>query len=55
LHRLGPGSRAGQGDYERDANSRYLPGFKLPRALKATADLEKAVHDVDLLYSWNRV
>ena len=26
--------------YERDANSRYLPGFALPSALKATADLE---------------
>ena len=35
--------------YERDANSRYLPGFALPSALKATADLEKAVHDIDLL------
>jgi glycerol-3-phosphate dehydrogenase (NAD(P)+) len=35
--------------YERDANSRYLPGFPLPSALKATADLEKAVHDADLL------
>jgi Glycerol-3-phosphate dehydrogenase len=35
--------------YERDANSRYLPGFALPSSLKATADLEKAVHDVDLL------
>jgi len=35
--------------YERDANSRYLPGFTLPSALKATADLEKAVHDIDLL------
>jgi len=35
--------------YERDANSRYLPGFPLPTALKATADLEKAVHDADLL------
>src|SRR6476619_2816427 len=35
--------------YERDANSRYLPGFALPSNLKATADLEKAVHDVDLL------
>src|ERR1700692_4360557 len=32
--------------YERDANSRYLPGFGLPSGLKATADLEKAVHDV---------
>ena len=35
--------------YERDANSRYLPGFALPSTLKATADLEKAVHDIDLL------
>src|SRR5579859_1814741 len=35
--------------YERDANSRYLAGFTLPTSLKATADLEKAVHDVDLL------
>src|SRR5712691_5923608 len=35
--------------YERDANSRYLPGFALPSNLEATADLEKAVHDVDLL------
>ena len=35
--------------YERDANSRYLAGFTLPSALKATADLEKAVHDIDLL------
>ena len=35
--------------YERDANSRYLPGFTLPPALKATADLEKALHDADLL------
>ena len=35
--------------YERDANSRYLPGFTLPANLKATADLEKAVHDTDLL------
>jgi len=33
--------------YERDANSRYLPGFALPSHLKATADLEKAVHDID--------
>ena len=24
---------------ERDANSRYLPGFTLPSALKATADV----------------
>jgi glycerol-3-phosphate dehydrogenase (NAD(P)+) len=35
--------------YERGANSRYLPGFALPSSLKATADLEKAVHDTDLL------
>ena len=35
--------------YERDANSRYLPGFTLPSNLQATADLEKAVHDTDLL------
>ena len=35
--------------YERDANSRYLPGFALPSSLKATADLEKAAHDTDLL------
>jgi len=35
--------------YERDANSRYLPGFTLPSNLNATADLEKAVHDTDLL------
>src|ERR1700749_137611 len=35
--------------YDRDAKSRYLPGFALPTANKATADLEKAVHDVDLL------
>src|SRR6476619_1246547 len=35
--------------YELDANSRYLPGFALPSSLKATADLEKAVHDIDLL------
>ena len=35
--------------YERDANSRYLPGFTLPPGLKATADLEKALHDIDLL------
>ena len=35
--------------YERDANSRYLPGCTLPSGLKATADLEKAVHDIDLL------
>jgi len=34
---------------ERDANSRYLPGFTLPPGLKATADLEKATHDADLL------
>src|ERR1700748_1727383 len=35
--------------YERDANSRYLPGFALPPDLNATADLEKAVHNADLL------
>src|SRR5260370_11923487 len=35
--------------YERDANSRYLPGFTLPPGLKATADMEKAAHDADLL------
>jgi len=34
---------------ENGINSRYLPGFKLPQGLHATADLEKAVHDVDLL------
>ena len=30
-------------------NPRYLPGFTLPTGLRATADLEKATHDVDLL------
>src|ERR1700730_19324868 len=35
--------------YERDSISRYLPGFALPSNLKATADLEKAVHYLDLL------
>ncbi len=30
-------------------NERYLPGFTLPPRLRGTADLEKAVHDVDLL------
>ena len=35
--------------HEASANSRYLPGFALPPGLQATADLEKAVHDVDLL------
>jgi glycerol-3-phosphate dehydrogenase (NAD(P)+) len=35
--------------HERGANSRYLPGFTLPPGLKATADLEKALHDADLL------
>src|SRR6516162_8739677 len=35
--------------HESGANSRYLPGFALPPGLHATADLEKAVHDVDLL------
>jgi glycerol-3-phosphate dehydrogenase (NAD(P)+) len=34
---------------ERAANPRYLPGFTLPPGLKATADLEKATHDADLL------
>jgi glycerol-3-phosphate dehydrogenase (NAD(P)+) len=34
---------------ERDSNSRYLPGLPLPSSLRATADLEKAVHDADLL------
>jgi glycerol-3-phosphate dehydrogenase (NAD(P)+) len=35
--------------HEHGANSRYLPGFTLPPGLKATADLEKALHDADLL------
>jgi glycerol-3-phosphate dehydrogenase (NAD(P)+) len=34
---------------ERDSNSRYLPGLPLPSSLRASADLEKAVHDADLL------
>jgi len=34
---------------ENDSNSRYLPGLPLPSSLRATADLEKAVHDADLL------
>jgi len=34
---------------ETGANPRYLPGFTLAPGLHATADLEKAVHDVDLL------
>ena len=34
---------------EGGVNARYLPGFTLPPGLHATADLEKAVHDVDLL------
>ncbi|MBV9207499.1 MAG: NAD(P)H-dependent glycerol-3-phosphate dehydrogenase [Actinobacteria bacterium] len=34
---------------EDGANSRYLPGFPLPPGLRATADLEKALHDVDLV------
>ena len=34
---------------EGNANSRYLPGCTLPPGLRATADLEKAVHDADLL------
>jgi glycerol-3-phosphate dehydrogenase (NAD(P)+) len=35
--------------HETGANPRYLPGFTLAPGLRATADLEKAVHDVDLL------
>ncbi|MGH3154512.1 MAG: NAD(P)H-dependent glycerol-3-phosphate dehydrogenase [Streptosporangiaceae bacterium] len=35
--------------HEGGVNPRYLPGFTLPSGLRATADLEKAVHDVDLL------
>ena len=31
------------------ANSDYLPGFELPPELSATADLEEAVCDADLL------
>jgi glycerol-3-phosphate dehydrogenase (NAD(P)+) len=34
---------------EDNVNSRYLPGLPLPSGLRATADLEKAVHDADLL------
>src|SRR5215470_9973355 len=34
---------------EGGVNARYLPGFTLPPGLHATADLEKAVHGVDLL------
>jgi len=49
LHRLGPDPELAREIDERDANSRYLASFTLPSALKATADLEKAVHDVDLL------
>ena len=30
-------------------NGDYLPGFKLPKQLRATADLEQAVRDADLL------
>lgn len=33
----------------RHTNERYLPGFKLPEQLQATADLEKAVVDADVL------
>ncbi len=35
--------------HEGGVNPRYLPGFTLPAGLRATADLEKATHDVDLL------
>ena len=35
--------------HEGGVNPRYLPGFTLPSGLHATADLEKATHDVDLL------
>ncbi len=34
---------------EGGVNARYMPGFTLPSRLHATADLEKAVHGVDLL------
>ncbi|MGI8753030.1 MAG: NAD(P)H-dependent glycerol-3-phosphate dehydrogenase [Acidimicrobiales bacterium] len=33
----------------RHTNERYLPGFPLPEQLRATADLEKAVVDADVL------
>ncbi len=35
--------------HESGVNPRYLPGFTLPGGLRATADLEKAIHDADLL------
>src|SRR3954462_1350507 len=35
--------------YEREASSRYLPGFALPGNLTPPAGLEKAAHDIDLL------
>jgi glycerol-3-phosphate dehydrogenase len=34
---------------EGHVNKRYLPGYPLPPGLHGTADLEKAIHDVDLL------
>jgi glycerol-3-phosphate dehydrogenase (NAD(P)+) len=34
---------------EGHVNERYLPGYPLPPGLHGTADLEKAVHDIDLL------
>jgi glycerol-3-phosphate dehydrogenase (NAD(P)+) len=34
---------------ETSTNPRYLQGIALPARLRATADLEKAVHDVDLV------
>ena len=34
---------------ERHRNERYLPDFPLPRELRATADLEEAVRDADVL------
>ncbi len=35
--------------HDSGVNPRYLPGFTLPGGLHATADLEKAIHDADLL------
>ena len=34
---------------DRHTNERYLPGFRLPEELQATADLEKAVANADVL------
>ncbi|HET9690517.1 MAG TPA: NAD(P)H-dependent glycerol-3-phosphate dehydrogenase [Acidimicrobiales bacterium] len=34
---------------EQHTNERYLPGLRLPRRLKATCDLERAVWDADVL------